>query len=295
MKKALSILGVVLLILGLGIIAYQFRDRFNKKPAGLEVNTTPISEVYLDGKLVGETPYANKSLTPGNYTVKIVPRPTGGETYADWETQLSLSSLVTTVINRSFAATETDTSGSLLRLLKEPGGKTYLSVISDPDTINVTLDGTPHGFTPLTKIDTTPGSHLLILSSPGYQKQDLTINTVKGYNLIVSIKLAGDQITLSTPVVASPSASLSPIATSSATPAPSVVNTIAKPYVVVQETGTGWLRVRKEPSSTADELGKANVGEKLKYLGESTETGWHKIEFEGTTGWVSGKYVDLVE
>ena len=70
---------------------------------------------------------------------------------------------------------------------------------------------------------------------------------------------------------------------------------LPKPYVVIGETETGWLRVRREPSGTAEELGKANTGEKLKYLGESTDLGWHKIEFEGSVGYVSGKYVTLVK
>ncbi|EKD79974.1 MAG: hypothetical protein ACD_40C00234G0003 [uncultured bacterium] len=64
---------------------------------------------------------------------------------------------------------------------------------------------------------------------------------------------------------------------------------------MIGETGTGWLRVRKEASGTSDELGKANTGEKLKYLGESTDLGWHQVEFEGNSGWVSGKYVTVVK
>jgi uncharacterized protein YgiM (DUF1202 family) len=55
------------------------------------------------------------------------------------------------------------------------------------------------------------------------------------------------------------------------------------------------LRIRKESSGSSDELGKANTGEKLKYLGESTDLGWHKIEFEGSVGWVSGKYATIVK
>lgn len=306
--KPLVIVGMILFVGGLGTVGYVFRDRFNKKPTGLEINTIPVSAVYLDDKNIGTTPYTNKNLAPGSYTLKLVPTETDGKNLSPWETRLELSSLVTTVINRTFAESETDASGSVLQLVKEPGNKTYLSLISDPDTVNVTIDGKPSGFTPITKVETTPGSHSLEVSSPGYKSQDVTVNTVKGYNLIVNVKLAIDQIVLSQPVVASESAEPSPsdspdespAATSSAKPSAkpspnSAASQVGKPYVEVQETGTGWLRVRKEPSATADELGKANVGERLKYLGESTETGWHKIEFEGSPGWVSGKYVELVK
>jgi uncharacterized protein YgiM (DUF1202 family) len=58
---------------------------------------------------------------------------------------------------------------------------------------------------------------------------------------------------------------------------------------------SGGLNVRKDASSSSDVLGKAAISEKLKYLGETTEAGWFKVEFEGSTGWVSGKYVTLVK
>lgn len=58
---------------------------------------------------------------------------------------------------------------------------------------------------------------------------------------------------------------------------------------------SGGLNVRKDASSSSDVLGKAKIGEKLKYSGETTEAGWFKVEFEGSTGWVSGKYVTLVK
>ena len=65
--------------------------------------------------------------------------------------------------------------------------------------------------------------------------------------------------------------------------------------MIINETGTGWLRVRKDPSASSEELGKANVGEKLKYLGDTTDTGWFKVEFESQPGYVSGRYITLVK
>jgi uncharacterized protein YgiM (DUF1202 family) len=197
-----------------------------------------------------------------------------------------------TIISRTFTESDLDSSGYTLQLLEDVSGGTYLSIISDPDTINVTLDDKPSGFTPLSKLSTTPGSHSLLVTSPGYVEQSLSVNAVKGYNLIVNFKLAGQTIILTPPAPATPSASTSP-SPSSTTNDPQ--STLSKPYVLIGETGTGWLRIRKEASGTSDELGKADTGEKLKYLGESTELGWHKIEFESATGWVSGKYVTIIK
>lgn len=266
------------------------KDLFVKPPAGLEIATTPVSTVFLNGENKGETPYSDKNLKPGTYTLKLVPSGTGS--LPSYETKLTLSSKASTVISRTFTESELDSSGYTLQLQQEASGGTFISVISDPDTVNVTLDDKPSGFTPLSKISITPGSHSLVVTSPGYLEQTLPVNTIKGYNLIINFKLAAETITLTPAIPASDSASPAP-SPSSLTDTPE--STISKPYLLVGETGTGWLRVRQEASGTSEELGKVDTGEKLKYLGESTDLGWHKIEFEGAPGWVSGKYTTIVK
>ncbi|MEI8232185.1 MAG: PEGA domain-containing protein [bacterium] len=277
------------------------KDLFVKAPAGLEIATIPTSTVFINGDNKGETPYSDKNLKPGSYTVKLVP--TGSTTLSPYETKLELVSKASTIISRTFTESEIDSSGYTLQLQEDPAGLTYLSVISDPDNVNITIDDKPSGFTPLSKSPTSPGSHSLLVTSPGFLEQSLSVNTVKGYNLIVNFKLASQTITLTPSTPSTPSASVEPSATPSAVASsslpsasvsPSTVS-MAKPYVLIGETGTGWLRIRKTDSGTSEELGKANTGEKLKYLGESTDLGWHKIEFEGAVGWVSGKYVTLVK
>lgn len=275
------------------------KDLFIKPPAGLEITTTPEATVFLNDENRGNTPFSDKALKPGVYTLRLVP--TGSVSLPSYETKLTLSSKASTVISRVFTESDLDSSGYTLELQEDPGGETYLSIISDPDTINVTIDDKPSGFTPLSKLPSAPGSHSLKVTSPGYVSQELSVNTVKGYNLIVNFKLASQLITLTSPAspaIASASAGQDdspPTAPASPSASATLSLTPDKPYVTIEETGTGWLRVRSDASATSDELGKANTGEKLKYLGETTESGWFKIEFEGKTGWVSGKYVTLVK
>jgi hypothetical protein len=287
------------------------KDLFVKPPAGLDIATVPASTVFIDGESKGETPYSDKNMKPGTYTLKLVP--TSGDNLPPYETKLTLTSKASTIISRSFAESDLDASGYTLQLQEETTGETYLSIISEPDTVNVNVDDKPSGFTPLSKMAIAPGSHNLLVSSPGYVEQSLSVNAVKGYNLIVNFKLASQTITLSPPPSSSPSASASPLALSSALPSgspkssvspspkssPVLESTMAKPYVVVNDTAdtqaSGGLNVRKDASSSSDVLGKAKVNEKLKYLGETTEAGWFKVEFEGSMGWVSGKYVTLVK
>ena len=295
MKKLLLVLATSLALGGCTV-----QSLLNKSPAGLDINTTPTATVFLNGKNVGNTPYSDKSLSAGPYTVKLVPE-TGVAGLESYETKVTLAGSVSTVISHTFAVADTDAQGYTLSLQQDPTGKTAISIISDPDTVTVTIDGTPHGFTPLSNVEIAPGSHQVNVVSPGYVAENVNVNTVKGYNLVINIKLASQTISLSPATPATPSAMTSPIpsplvsAKPSSSPSPSPTPEVAKPYVVVNQTGTGWLRVRKDASATSDELGKANVGEKLPYLGVTTDTGWFKVEFEGQPGYVSGQYITLVK
>jgi hypothetical protein len=64
--------------------------------------------------------------------------------------------------------------------------------------------------------------------------------------------------------------------------------------VRILPTGTGWLRVRSEPSLSAKEITKVNVDESFPLLEEGT--GWVKIKLaDGNPGWVSSDFVEVFE
>lgn len=291
MKRFIPVLVIFLSLISLFFFAYR-NNLFNKKPAGLQINSIPTSKVYINGVESGTTPFNNANMKVGSYTIKLIPE--DGFASSAYETKVNLLSSTSTIVYRNFAATDSDSSGYVLEFAEEPGGKSFLSVVSDPDTANLFIDGQPLGYTPASKLDLSPGEHEVSLSSPGYKPQTISVSILSGHNLIAKFKLASDTIVL-TPPSPSPSVSPGPTSSPSLSPSPSSSSTLAKPYLIVKETGTGWLRVRKQPLSTADELGKVNVGTMLKYLGETTDDGWHKVEFEEGLGWVSGKYTTLVK
>lgn len=72
---------------------------------------------------------------------------------------------------------------------------------------------------------------------------------------------------------------------------------LKKPYVEILETGTGWLRVREEPSGFEDnEVAKVNVGDFFAMTDRSKNNQWVKIVYQtGKEGWVSARYVRVVE
>ena len=67
---------------------------------------------------------------------------------------------------------------------------------------------------------------------------------------------------------------------------------VENPKKVAIKGGQCYIRAKSDTSGSI--LGVAKEGSEYKYAGEQSQTGWLKIEFNGGTGWVSGKYGKLV-
>jgi hypothetical protein len=282
-----------------------------KKQAALQVNSTPAASVYLNGNHVGQTPYFDEKIKPGEYTVRILVE---NNPAMDWQTKITLSPQIVTVLNRQFGATPDESSNYLLQL--EPlsnNNSQELSIITIPDNVIVKIDGQPEGFSPVSVKDITEGDHTLTLTAPGYQEMTIQATTKKGYKLVVSATLARTPLGMEGLETATSSGELQSgsTATKSATPPPRRKVTPAptkkptsptatgsaqldRPYVIILKTPTGWLRVRSAPDANADnEIAKVNPDEQYKYL-EQNDAGWYKIELQnGDEGWISGKYAEL--
>ena len=154
-----------------------------------------------------------------------------------------------------------------------------------PDGATVIVDDQTRGVTPLSVSDIAPGDHTMSITSSGFLSRSLKAKTTSGYRLIANLKLA-----LSAGGQATPSPTPTPEATSSATQVPDP----PKPFVLIKDTPTGFLRVRIEPSTGATESARVNPGEKYTYF--DTQNAWYQIKYDGkNTGWVSGQYVEKTE
>lgn len=72
------------------------------------------------------------------------------------------------------------------------------------------------------------------------------------------------------------------------TPDPEPEKEVIPPFVVI--TGNSVF-VRKGPSTDYGSIGAVHKDDKLHYFGyDYPENGWHLVEYEKQTGWVSGKY-----
>ena len=277
-----------------------------RKKSALSVSTTPQATIFLDGEHLGQTPYYNEKLKPGDYVLKIVPE-SSGQALNPWEGRVTLSPGILTVVNRELGLTQDSSSGEVLSFEPSADKKaTSISVVTTPDGAVVNLDGEPKGFAPISLDNTTEGDHILLISSPGYQDKTIKAKTVKGNKLIVSVQLAR---AVAVPIVddepqqeatpaaspkASPKAAASPTATPKASPKTGSTTTLPKPYVTIDSPDTGWVRVRAEASTAAEELTKVDHGQSFPLTDE--KSGWYQIEYEtGKNGWISGKYAEKFE
>lgn len=291
------------LLIGLGLLALIVfligRTLPGRKKSALSVSTTPQATIFLDGEFLGQTPYYNEKLKPGDYVLKIVPE-SSGQALNPWEGRVTLSPGILTVVNRELGLTQDDSSGEILSF--EPSADknaTSISIVTTPDGAVVNLDGEPKGFAPISLDKITEGDHILLITSPGYQDKTIKAKTVKGNKLIVSVQLAR---AVAAPVVdAETQQEATPAASPKVSPKPSASPKTAtgsagmvRPYVQIDSPDTGWVRVRAEASTAGEELTKVDHDQSFPLIDE--KSGWYQIEYEtGKNGWISGKYAEKFE
>lgn len=286
----------ILLLIGLGGIVFMllwifvFGNTPSKKKAAIQFNAFPRSKVFIDDKEVGTTPYENDTIPAKDILIKLVPEATFSSSL---EKRLSLNPSTQTVINWEFDADVEKTTGEILYLEKSGvKDKAGLMTTCVPDSCSVTVDGQMRGFTPLNIEDIEEGSHKVSISLPGYKTREVVARAIKNYRLAIEIKLAKEMV-LDELAGEEGTASAKTKETTGKKTGGSV-NEIDKPYVLISETPTGWLRVRLEPSISATETAKVDPGDKFPLLDE--ELGWYKIEYEREkSGWISGRYAEKFE
>jgi hypothetical protein len=273
----------------------------SKQKAGLQVIThAESSSLFLNGQYLDKTPYINKEIKPGEYTLRI--QPDNPELVAH-ETSVSLRKGVLTVVTWKPAALA-ELSGGVVYEMQPLATKksAELAFVTVPDNAIIKLDNREEKlFSPTVVTDIEPGEHEFEVTLPSYETQRHKINVVQGYKITATIKLAKNSVGGLTPPSASPpattsdnlpEASSSPVSTSAARRAP-----VTGPSVTIKSTrffidGKEVLRVRDSAGNGGKELGQAEVGAVYAYLGETTN-GWHKIDFNNQAGWVSGQYTEL--
>lgn len=272
MKKRLILAIIFFLLSGLSFLGIKLLNdrRQVTSLAALQVTATPKSQVYLNGQLLGETPYSSDKLKPGEQTVKIVPL---DEPANFFEQKVKLAPLLLTAIDRTFRTNEAQNEGLILTLEElQDKTATELVLLSSPSEAKVFLDNDLKGITPLNLKEIPSSDHEINLSLPGFIDKRTRVKISSGYKLIADFKLA-----VSMEVSPSATPVLTPTKTASAS---------AK----IKQTPTGFLRVRFSPSLNASEVGQVKPGESFPILEEAE--GWTKISLpDNQSGWASNLYL----
>lgn len=265
---------IFLVLVGMFLIAVSFLaffGVFKTQPAGIQIETEPKSDVFINGVNVGKTPY-EATRESGDIVIRLVPE--SDLELDDYETKVYLVSGVKTIIKRSFKESEEETSGATVSFEKTSEEESLVTVVSIPDNAQISIGGRVYGFAPLrTKIK--EGEHELLVSKEGYLDKKLSIRSYNGYKLTAVVKLQKNTVVLAaeTPVISQPESTTEKIE--------------------ILNTDIGFLRVRSEPKSNSELVGQVKPGEVFDVWEKDISSGWYKIKFEDKEGWVSGEFVKL--
>lgn len=283
---------------------------WQQKFSGLTVQASdgPAFQVYLDDLHLGQTPIQKDDIRPGTYRLKLDP----GDGSKRYEGQIRLYSGTVSTVLWSFTGNQPTGTGEILELEPLPtNSRAELSVVTVPEGSTVQLNNTTYGLSPVILDEAQPGQYSLSLNAVGHIKKTISVQISSGFRLNIFSRLerSSDSLDTSTVLLAPPEATASagatptptpstlptptPVPIPGDTPATSGSTTLTPPYLMVKETGTGWLRVRAEASSAGTEVARVNVGTRHKV--RAVQNGWYEIEYEPAKyGWVSGQYVDYV-
>jgi hypothetical protein len=279
MKKAKVILISVVSLIILGATGLFLVGYYAPKPGGIRIETNLTASVYIDGILVGQTPYQS-SYKAGKILLRLVPLGSS-ENLVSFETSITLVSGIETVIRRNFNDTEDTSSGHVISFEKVEKQTSGLIVVSQPENAQVLIDGVSRGFSPYSTSSIAPAMHTIAIKSPGYSDLSMTIKTLTGYRLTFYAKLEKNLIPETT--------SENPI------------QEIQVKKVKILDTPTGYLRVRSAPGKSGEEIAQVKPGESFPYLDTDIASGWIEIQYQapktglpsGIVGWISNEYASV--
>lgn len=265
MRKSIFLILTVLSVLLIGIrfgspYAIKF---FGLEPrAGIRVESENKAKVFLNEKEVGETPFEDSNLKPGEYLVELK------SAQGSWKGYVSLQAQTQSIVNRELSSTLASSSGEIITLERGSGA----SIISTPDASQVEVDGKVVGRSPLLVKDLFPGEHTFLISHNNFLKRIIKALVIEDYVLNINVDLAISE--------------------------PDFTKITASPIEVsrqlkVDNTSTGFLRVRSAPSLNSLEIGKVFPGDTLTLIEEVPN--WYKVRTPGgKEGYVSSDYIEKI-
>lgn len=309
MKQKVFFIFFLFAIIVIVVLALRSMSGKSAKQGELRVESQPSASVFLNDKHIGRTPVGKTSykIDAGEYAIRIVPE-SSIKQLALWENKITISPNFLTYVNVTLSESELSSAADILWLEKITGKKVELSVMTTPDGAQVLVDNETKGLTPTLITDLTQGDHTLIISSQGFETRTIKTRFTGGYRLMASVKLAlssGSSMPTASPTPVL-TGTIKPTPGVSRKPTPSISAKVTqtkseetgtepdKPYALIKETPTGFLRLRSEPSTSAQELAKLKPGETYTIL--DTKSSWYQIQYTASvSGWIAVQYAEKVE
>lgn len=294
-KKILFLISLVLLFIAF-VAVRSFLALRSGKEGRIQIISSPASNVIINNEAVGRTPY-EASLPVGEYSIRLQPDEQEASGSATWEGSVSVIENTRTFVSREIGATDIASSGVVLtveKMQEKPTkkGTGEVQVITEPDGSIVFLDDEEQGIAPFLLSEVPEGDHELSVFSPGFFRRSQKIKVQEGYKVIAEFKLAVDPthkkvVKEDSDDEATDEASLEKDSETNESSSDAKIIEILK-------TGTGWLRVREEPTLNASEAARVDPGDQYEVLEE--RNGWIKIEYsKNEEGWISDQYTREVK
>ena len=300
MKRKILYLLILILLTGVGIAVKVFVFDANDNRVGhLQIHSSPDATVFIDSKAIGRTPF-NQEMKPGSYTVKLIPIATNPEigttSGVTWQGKVTISPFQYTYVRRELRNTEVESTGEVLTIQKSSNlveaGTGEILVETEPDGAIVSYDGQDVGVSPYLVKNAPVGVHEISVYMPKFRRRTVQVRVVQGgYTTVAHFQLGLDvdydkKFAFGQAFEASRSGTLPEV--SKALPSPTPTPKVEK--VEINETPTGFLRVREDSNFNSKEISQVKPGEVYSYLEE--KDGWIKIKLtDGQEGWVKGEYV----
>lgn len=296
-KKLLIVIGLVIIFIIFIFIRFFWIDRQNA--AGkIKVLSSPAATVFINNVAVGKTPYEINNQKVGEYSIKLIPDEADKATVT-WEGKIPVYKNTLTYISRELGTSELTSAGEILTVVpmegKAEGNTGEVLIETDPTGAIIYLDNDEKGVAPLKLDDVPAGDHELAVYLPGFFRRALKIKVEKGYQVKAIFKLALDQShkSLESELEVARKIASEEAKKGEDSKEPTEEETEST-TIEILDTEVGYLNVREEASVNGDIVTTVNPGEQYEYTDE--ENGWYYITLDdGSVGWVSGDYVEMVE
>lgn len=170
-------------LLGLVLFSLFFVSRSTQSSyASLRVLTQPAGvTVILDQQELGVTPLQKEDLTGGVHTLTLR-YPEGEKEKLAWQGKVDLTPGTLTTVQRLVPGIESFALGSSVEFRKRVNSSwAGLTVTSDPSKVEVFLDGTFLGATPLVRQNLKPGDYKIEIRGEGFVPNVLEVNFLAGF------------------------------------------------------------------------------------------------------------------